>query len=96
MNEVSVHEPLLSGLSDQEITDQVAQTDLISLLLTVAGLLDDTSLLREEFRPKMIASAADTGIDYGLDAATLGEIRQIVIDSLIKLRDSDATPKVFS
>lgn len=87
---------LLADVSDREIALQVGETDLISLLLTVSGLLDDPSLLRPEFRPNMIASAAGTGIDYGLDEETLARIRDIVIEGLTELRDSDATPRPLS
>lgn len=87
---------LLTGMSDQEIEEQIAETDLISLLLTVSGLLEDPSLLRVKFRPDMIASAADTGIDYGLSEATLAEIRGIVLNGLKQLRDTDATPHRLS
>lgn len=77
----------LSRLSDDEIAEAVKDSDTISLLLTVSGLLDDPALLRPEFRPRLIASAARVGIDYGLDDETMRRIEHIVVGGLQRLRD---------
>ena len=86
----------LSGLSDAEIVASVREADTISLLLTVAGLLDEPALLRPEFRPRLIASAAGTGIDYGIDADGMRRIEETVVDGLRRLRDAPPPTRALS